>query len=79
MSAFEGRQLPHEKTVMRKSSFSLWHLAHICGCPFQKVSHDLIELCGILGGDDGNACTFLDRLPCDSRSLTALAGNRYVL
>ena len=64
---------------MRKYSFFLWHLVRIRGCSFQKVSHDLIKLCGILGGDDGNTCTFLDRLPCDSGGLTALAGNRYVL
>ena len=35
-----------------KTLFFLWHLAHIRGCPFQKVSHDLIELRGILRGDD---------------------------
>ena len=46
---------------------------------FNQICHDLIELRGILGGDDGNACAFLDRLPCDSSGLTALAGNRYVL
>ena len=46
---------------------------------FQRVRHDLIELRGVLGGDDGNACAFLDRLPCDPGGLTALAGNRYVL
>ncbi len=62
-----------------KTLFFLWHLVRIRGCPFQKVSHDLIELRSVLGGDDGNACAFLDRLPCDSGGLTALAGNRYVL
>ena len=62
-----------------KTLFFLWHLAHIRSRPFQKISHDLIELCGVLGGDDGNACAFLDRLPCDSGGLTALAGNRHVL
>ena len=64
---------------MRKCSFFLWNLVRICGCPFQKISHDLIELCGVLGGDDRNTCAFLNRLPCDSGGLTALAGNRYVL
>ena len=64
---------------MRKHSFFLWHLAHIRGCPFQKVGHDLIELRGVLGGDDRNAYAFLNRLPCDFGGLTALAGNRYVL
>ena len=62
-----------------KTLFFLWHPAHIRDCPFQEVSHDLIELCGVLGGDDRNTCAFLNRLPCDSSGLTALAGNRYVL
>ena len=40
------------KNRYAKHSFFLWHLAHIRGCPFQKVSHDLIELRGVLWGDD---------------------------
>ena len=35
-----------------KTLFFLWHLAHIRGSPFQKVSHDLIKLRGVLWGDD---------------------------
>ena len=40
------------KNRYAKHSFSLWHLAHIRGSPFQKVSHDLIKLRGVLWGDD---------------------------
>ena len=46
---------------------------------FQQICNHFAELRGVLGSDDGNACAFLDRLPCDSGGLTALAGNRYVL
>ena len=35
-----------------KTLFLLWHLAHIRSRPFQKISHDLIELRGVLWGDD---------------------------
>lgn len=52
MGTFRSRQLAARKTIMRKYSFFLWHLAHICGYPFQKVSHDLIKLRGVLWGDD---------------------------
>ena len=76
---FQELLIGRVKNRYAKTLFFLWHLAHIRGRPFQKVSHDLIELRGVLGGDDGNACTFLDRLPCDSGGLTALAGNRYIL
>ena len=40
------------KNRYAKHSFFLWHLAHIRGCPFQKVSYNLIELRGVLWGDD---------------------------
>ena len=76
---FQELLIGRVKNRYAKTLFFLWHLAHIRSHPFQKVSHDLIELRGVLGGDDGNACAFLDRLPCDSGGLTALAGNRYVL
>ena len=53
---FDGcfQKLPtgHMKNGYVKTLFFLWHLAHICGCPFQKVSHDLIKLRGVLWGDD---------------------------
>ena len=35
------------KNRYAKHSFFLWHLAHIRSRPFQKVSHDLIELRGV--------------------------------
>ena len=76
---FQELLIGRMKNRYSKTLFFLWYLAHIRGCPLQKVSHDPIELCGVLGGDDGNACAFFDRLPCDSGGLTALAGNRYIL
>ena len=76
---FQELLIGRVKNRYAKTLFFLWHLAHIRSRPFQKVSHDLIELRGVLGGDDGNACAFLDCLPCDSGGFTALAGNHYVL
>ena len=49
---FQELPIGRMKNRYAKHSFSLWHLAHIRGCPFQKVSHDLIELRGVLWGDD---------------------------
>lgn len=40
------------KNRYTKTLFFLWHLVRIRGCSFQKVSHDLIELRGVLRGDD---------------------------
>ena len=61
---FQNLPIGRMKNRYSKTLFFLWHPAHIRDCPFQKVSHDLIELRGVLGGDDGNACAFLERLPC---------------
>ena len=53
---FDGRfqelLIGRVKNRYSKTLFFLWHIAHIRGCPFQKVSHDLIELRGVLRGDD---------------------------
>ena len=49
---FQELLIGRMKNRYAKTLFFLWHLAHIRGRPFQKVSHDLIELCGILRGDD---------------------------
>ena len=49
---FQKLPIGRMKNRYAKTLFFLWHLAHIRGCPFQKVSHDLIELCGVLRGDD---------------------------
>ena len=49
---FQELPIDRMKNHYAKHSFFLWHLAHIRGCPFQKVSHDLIKLRGVLWGDD---------------------------
>ena len=49
---FQELLIGRVKNRYAKTLFFLWHLAHIRGCPFQKVSHDLIELRGVLWGDD---------------------------
>ena len=49
---FQKLPTGHMKNGYVKTLFFLWHLVRIRGCPFQKVSHDLIELCGVLRGND---------------------------
>ena len=49
---FQELLIGRMKNRYAKTLFFLWHLAHIRGCPFQKVSHDLIKLRGVLWGDD---------------------------
>ena len=49
---FQELPISRMKNRYAKHSFFLWHLAHIRSRPFQKVSHDLIELRGVLWGDD---------------------------
>lgn len=49
---FQELLISRVKNHYAKTLFFLWHLVRIRGCPFQKVSHDLIELCGVLRGND---------------------------
>ena len=73
---FQKPPIGRMKNRYAKTLFFLWHPAHIRGCPFQKVSYDLIELRGVLGGDDGNACAFLvprRAIPAASPPLRATA------
>ena len=49
---FQELLIGRVKNRYAKTLFFLWHLAHIRSRPFQKVSHDLIELRGVLWGDD---------------------------
>ena len=48
------------------------------GCAFQQVRHNLIELCRVLGGNDGNTCALLYCFSSNSGGLTAFAGNCYI-
>ena len=51
-----------------------WH-----SCSFQQICHDLMEMCSVFGGDDGDTCAILDCLSCNPSSFTALTGDSQIL